>query len=147
MAAPHVLVIDDDPAIGAIVQEILEEEGLAVTLLRPPPAAAALRAAVARLEPDCVLLDGAGRGDYGPSWPAAAWLRARAQPVPVIMFSADRRATAEGRAGASARSQTAGFAAILDKPFDLDALVALVRAVLRRGAGPRFSRMALAEVR
>jgi two-component system response regulator MprA len=146
VAAPHVLVIDDDPAIGATVKEILEDAGLAVTVLRPPPTAA-LCAAVARVAPDCVLLDGAGRGDYGPSWPAAAWLRARAHPVPVIMFSADRHATAEGRAGASARSRAAGFAAVLDKPFDLDALVALVRAVLRRGAGPRFSRMALAEVR
>ena len=52
----------------------------------------------------------------------------------MIMFTVDRRATDEARGGASLRSRAAAFAAVLDKPFDLDQLVAAVRDALRRHA-------------
>jgi DNA-binding response OmpR family regulator len=126
-----VLVVDDSREIGELVRDILEEEGLTVAILTRAPSAA-IRAAVQRLEPDCVLLDGATSLAYGQSWLDAAWLHARARSVPVIMFSADVRATDEGRLGESARSQGAGFATVLSKPFECYDLVAAVGAALHR---------------
>jgi DNA-binding response OmpR family regulator len=129
-----VLVVDDDQHIAGLVREILEEEGWRVSVLTDTTTEP-VRAAVDRLEPDCILLDGAGRGDYGPSWLDAAALRARARPIPVIMFTAAQRAADEAHAGVSARSVGAAFAAVLPKPFELETLVATVAAVLS-GAGP-----------
>lgn len=126
-----VLVVEDDAAIAQLVQTVLTEEGLMVALLRSV-STEMLREWVDREVPGCVLLDGAGRGaGFGESWQDAAWLGARVPPVPVIMFSADWGASEEARACQSARSQAAAFAAVLDKPFDLDALVATVTRIVR----------------
>lgn len=130
-AGKQVLVIDDDQDIAAIVREVLEGEGWRVAVLADP-ATETVRAAVDRLEPDCILLDGAGQGDYGQSWLDAAAIHARARPIPVVMFTVDRRATDEAAAGESARSAAAAFAAVLPKPFDLGTLVATVAAVVGR---------------
>lgn|SRR3954454_3560280 len=135
MRAAQVLVVEDNLEIAGLVKDILEEEGLAVALLTPA-APAALQAAVVRWQPDCILLDGAGRDDYGQSWHDAAWLHQRARSIPVIMFSVDVQATQEARAGTSTRSQAAAFAAILSKPFELDDLVAAVTGVLSQRHGP-----------
>jgi hypothetical protein len=55
-------VIGDDRAVAGLVREILEEEGWRVAVLTDTTTEP-VRAAVDRLEPDCILLDGAGRGD------------------------------------------------------------------------------------
>ena len=132
MSAPtrHVLLIDDDLDLVPLVEGILAEEGWQVSVLTDT-AAETVRAAVDRLEPDCILLDGAGRGDFGTSWLEAAAIHERARPIPVIMFSVDGRATEEAEEGTSARSVRAGFAAVLPKPFDLNTLLATVAAALR----------------
>jgi DNA-binding response OmpR family regulator len=125
-------VIGDDRAVAGLVREILEEEGWRVSVLTDTTTEP-VRAAVDRLEPDCILLDGAGRGDYGPSWLDAAALHARARPIPVIRFTSKRRMRP---ARASPRGAWAPpFAAVLSKPFELDTLVATVAAVWS-GAGP-----------
>ena len=129
--AKLVLLIDDDRDLAPIVQEVLEEAGWRVSV-QDGTAAETIRQAIDRLEPDCILLDGSGRGDYGQSWLDAAAIHERARPIPVIMFTADKPASDEATAGESDRSQAAGFAAVLPKPFDLDALVATVAGVLRR---------------
>jgi CheY-like chemotaxis protein len=90
----------------------------------------AIRTAVERLDPECVLLDGEAPLNYGASWAAAAWLRGRGKGVPVIMFISNGAATAEARAGVSERSQAAEFAAIVEKPFDLDHLVDIVAQLI-----------------
>ena len=128
--ATRVLVVEDDAALAALVKDILEDAGHAVTVLTPA-APATLQEAVRRLRPDCILLDGAGRGDYGSSWHDAAQLHTRARGVPVIMFSADGPSTTEARAGQSARSRAAAFAGILEKPFDLEQLLMLITEVTR----------------
>jgi CheY-like chemotaxis protein len=139
MTAKHsgrgkVMIVEDDPVLGDLVHGLLIDEGYtawvvgAAVLGRAEPGA--LEAAVGRLEPDCVLLDGGGRKGYGASWAHAAWMHDRARPVPTVMFTSDVPATREARASASTRSQAAGFFAVLDKPFDLDELLATVdRAV------------------
>ena len=130
--AKRVLLIDDDRDLAPIVREVLEEAGWRVSVL-DDTAAETVRQAVDRLEPDCVLLDGSARGDYGQSWLDAAAIHERARPIPVIMFTVDKPAADEAAAGKSVRSQAAAFAAVLPKPFALDALVATVASVLRRG--------------
>jgi CheY-like chemotaxis protein len=132
--AGKVLIVEDDTVLGDLVHAILVDEGYTASVLGAPllgrAAPDALRAAVGRLEPDCVLLDSGGRGAYDTSWAEAAWLHQRARPVPVVMFTADAGSTKEARASESARSRAAGFFAVLDKPFDLDELLATVaRAV------------------
>ncbi|HET7768366.1 MAG TPA: hypothetical protein VFN74_06285 [Chloroflexota bacterium] len=56
-----VLVVEDDPAIGGLVQAVLLDEGYAVSVLSQLTGDA-VRTAVGRLEPDCVLLDSIDRG-------------------------------------------------------------------------------------
>jgi CheY-like chemotaxis protein len=123
-----VLVVDDDDDIAELVQAVLTDEGYDVSVLaraRPEE----LRAAVGRLEPDCILLDGGGPLGYGASWAEAAGLHARVRPVPVVMFTVHQAATREAGEGLSERSRAARFAAILPKPFPLeDLLEAVARA-------------------
>jgi CheY-like chemotaxis protein len=132
--AGKVLIVEDDPVLGDLVHTLLVDEGYTASVLgaslldRVDPDA--LRAAVGKLEPDCVLLDSGGRGATGASWAEAAWMHDRARPVPVLMFTADDAATREARVGTSARSRAAAYFAVLDKPFDLDDLLETVaRAV------------------
>lgn len=130
-----VLIVEDDPVLGDLVQTILVDDGYTASVLGSAlvdrVGADALRGAVGRLEPDCVLLDSGGRGMMPQSsWVDAAWLHDRARAVPVVMFTVDAEAMQEARLGASARSQAAAYFAVLDKPFNLDDLLDTVaRAV------------------
>ncbi len=128
-----VLVIEDDRDIGALVEQVLAEEGFAVSLVAGV-GPESIRAAVARLEPDCILLDGESSLGYGSSWIDAAWIAGRDRAVPVIMFTGHADAVREAAERTSPRSREAGFAAVVPKPFDLDQLVTTVaRAVALRG--------------
>ncbi len=53
--------------LGDLVHTVLTEEGYAASVLGAVTTAA-IRAAVDRLEPDCLLLDSRGPLDYGESW-------------------------------------------------------------------------------
>jgi CheY-like chemotaxis protein len=81
--------------------------------------------------PSCVVLDGSGHHDYAQSWATAAWLQQRTPPVPTVMLTAHVHAAQEARAGKTPRSQAAGFAAILAKPFELEDFVAAVGRAVR----------------
>jgi CheY-like chemotaxis protein len=120
-----VLVVEDDDDLGDLLRAVVTDAGYAAAIL-PDARPAAVRAAVDRLEPACVLLDGEGSHGYGASWEVAAGMRARPRPVPAVMFTADAGAAGEARAGTSARSRAAGFGAVLPKPFDLDDLLGAV---------------------
>ena len=108
-----VLVVDDEPALRAVVCAILDDEGYAV--LEAPHGSAMLEL-LAEEHADLVLLDvmmpgGDGRAAYRE-------LRARADlpDVPVVMMSAAVRPD----------GLDPSIAAFLRKPFDLDHLLALV---------------------
>jgi CheY-like chemotaxis protein len=57
-----VLVVDDDPVLANLVRSVLTEEGYAVSVLTTVTSDA-IRTAVGRLEPDCLLLDSRGPTD------------------------------------------------------------------------------------
>jgi len=124
-ARETVLVVDDDNDIADLVDEFLTSEGYGVTTLRGRNVES-VQAAVERLRPDCVLLDGYVQGGENMSWTEAAWMASQVDAVPVILFSADRQATSEAEGDESERSHAAGFSSVLSKPFDLDELVRVV---------------------
>jgi DNA-binding response OmpR family regulator len=124
-----VLVVEDDSAIAEVLHAVLRDEGYRVSMLGAV-GADAVRTAVGRLEPDCVVLDGESPRGYGSSWGEAAWLQGRSRTVPVVMLTGHTADVREAREGESVRSQAAGFVGVVAKPFDLDELVAAVgRAV------------------
>ena len=126
MAHGSVLIIDNDRDIAEIVRAVLSDEGYRVAILAKLDTDS-VSAAVGKLEPDAVLLDGEShRAGYGSSWQVAAQLAGRDRPVPAIMFTAHGGDLAEGREGTSTRSQAAQFAGVLSKPFEVDELLDVV---------------------
>ena len=130
----RVLIVDDDSDIAHLVEEVLSEDGYAITILSDARIEA-IQEAVAQLEPDCMLLDGGVGSGYGASWESAALMAARLPAVPVIMFTAHAEASAEAMENTSERSQAAGFAAVLPKPFNLTELLRAVEIAV--GESPR----------
>ena len=113
MAMNHVLVVDDDPEIRAVVADVLTMEECRVETARDGAEA------LARIEaatPCVVLLD--MRMPVMDGWQVAAQLRERGLELPIVVMTAahDARAWAE----------EIGADAVLAKPFELDELVATV---------------------
>jgi CheY-like chemotaxis protein len=108
-----VLVVDDEPALRAVVQAVLHDEGYDV--LQAPHGRAMLEL-VERERPDLVLMDVMMPGGDGRE--AFRELRARADlpDVPVVLMSAAVRPN----------GLDPSIAAFVRKPFDLDHLVAVV---------------------
>ena len=126
---PRILVIDDDRDMGEVVTAILSDEGYEVITL-DHISDETVRAAIGRLEPDCILLDGVEAVEYAEAWATAAEVSNRARPIPTVMFTAHSMDAAEALEATSKRAVEARFSAVLRKPFHLDELVATVgRAV------------------
>jgi two-component system OmpR family response regulator len=123
---PKVLVIDDEPNIRELVQVALNFHGCAVTT--GATGEDALKLAYA-YEPDLIVLD-VLLPDFD-GFEVCRRLRSVANDVPVIFLTA-RDATADTVTGL-----TIGGDDYITKPFSVEALVARVRAVLRRTAGQR----------
>lgn len=128
---PRVLCVDDDRDIAEIVQAVLADEGYAISCLYSLEDDALLRT-IGRLEPDCVLLDSGSSGGYREGWVEAAALHLRQRTIPVVMFTAHSVDVREAREAASARAKAADFAAVLEKPFHLDDLLAAVATATGR---------------
>jgi CheY-like chemotaxis protein len=114
MAVPTVLVVDDDPNIRLMLEEVLRDEGYGVRV------ASNGREALEKVEdeqPDLILLDLMmpvmdGRQfcqEFAPRQETAE------QRVPVLVISAERGGREEARA--------LGVDGYLTKPFDLDDLL------------------------
>ncbi len=132
----RLLLVEDDPMIGASVQRGLRQDGHTVDWVRDGAAAdLALRSGVHEL----ILLDLGLPEKSGLEW-LAAW-RARGVALPVLIITA-RDAVAD-----RVRGLDAGADDYLVKPFDLDELGARLRALGRRQGGrasPRLEHGALA---
>jgi len=121
--APTILVVDDEPGIREVLASSLEFEGYSV---RTAPDGRAALAAVEAGRPDLVILDVLMPGLDGLT--ACRRLRSADPTLPVLMLTA-RDLTGDRVAGLDA-----GADDYLAKPFELDELLARVRALLRRGA-------------
>jgi len=128
MSSPEghsVLVVDDDEDVGEVIAAILSDEGYAVHVLSDV-SDESFRTAIGQLEPDLILLDGAGHAEYGQGWLEAARVHLRQRPIPVVMLTGHSHDAREAEAGGTERAQAAAFAAILLKPFGLDQLLNVV---------------------
>jgi two-component system response regulator QseB len=120
----RVLIVEDDPMIGGAVERGLRAAGCAVDRLADGPAA---ELALATGVYDLALLDlGLPRKD---GLDVLRSLRNKGSQVPVLIMTA-RDAVADRIAGLDG-----GADDYLVKPFNLDELLARVRAVVRRRAG------------
>ncbi len=136
--ATRVLVADDDRAIRESLARALELEGYEVLTASDGPAALA---SVTDEAPDALVLDVMMPGIDGLT--VCRVLRTEQCAVPILMLTA-RSETPDRVAGLDA-----GADDYLAKPFDLDELLARVRALLRRssvadrnGAEPALLRVA-----
>jgi len=121
----RLLLVEDDPMIGEAVAEALRAEGHAVDWSQDGPGGA--RALAAGAPYAALLLDLGLPGRDGLK--LLADLRARGDKLPVLVMTA-RDTVADRIAGLDA-----GADDYLVKPFDVDELLARVRALLRRAAG------------
>lgn len=120
MPAAHVLVVDDEPDIRAMVKDILEDEGYRVDVAAN---AAAARSALATVTPDLVLLD-----IWMPHTDGIALLREWSQgpglPCPVVMMSG------HGNVETAVEATRLGAYDFIEKPIALaKLLITLERAL------------------
>ena len=120
----RILMVEDDTMIGEVVHDALRGEHHAVDWVRDGVAATT---ALASTDYDLLLLDLGLPGRSGLEVLRA--LRARGQRLPVLIATA-RDAVADRVAGLDA-----GADDYVVKPYDLDELLARVRALLRRAQG------------
>ncbi|HWG60306.1 MAG TPA: response regulator transcription factor [Streptosporangiaceae bacterium] len=120
---PQVLVVDDEPNIRELVQVALKFHGCAVTTA--PGGKAALRQAEAD-RPDLIVLDVMMPDLDG--FEVCRRLRAAGNEVPVIFL------TARDTSSDTVTGLALGGDDYVTKPFSVEALVARVRAVLRRAS-------------
>ena len=128
----RLLLVEDDPMIGASVQRGLRQDGHTVDWVRD---GAAADLAVAAGVHELILLDLGLPGKSGLEW-LAQW-RARGVTLPVLILTA-RDAVAD-----RVRGLDAGADDYLVKPFSLEELAARLRALGRRQGGRAAPRLEL----
>ena len=122
---PHVLVVDDDPRLRALLQKFLARNGFMVTTARD---AAHARRLLEGLEFDLLVLDVMMPGEDGLALTAA--LR-ETMSTPILLL------TARGDADDRIRGLEAGADDYLGKPFEPRELLLRITAILRRVPKPR----------
>ena len=132
----RILLVEDDDMVGEALRAALRQQGLAADWVRDGETAIAVTATEAF---DAVLLDlGLPRRS---GLEVLRAMRARADTTPVIVLTA-RDALADKVAGLDA-----GADDYLVKPFELDELLARLRAVRRRQAGRAEPVLQVADLR
>jgi CheY-like chemotaxis protein len=123
--APHLLVIDDDPAIVRVYIELFEEEGYRITSWPfPERDSAAIRA----IGPDAVLVD-LYFSESAAGWEFVEYLRGQPETadLPVVV------ASASSRLGGAERDQLTEWACrIVIKPFDIEEIITAVEDAVAR---------------
>jgi two-component system phosphate regulon response regulator OmpR len=117
----HILVVDDDARLRALLQRFLTEQGFRVSTAEN---AATARAALADMAFDLLVLDVMMPGETGLELTAA--LRAEGQEVPILML------TARGAPDDRIAGLEQGVDDYLAKPFDPRELALRIRTILRR---------------
>jgi DNA-binding response OmpR family regulator len=119
----RILVVDDDPSVRALVRDVLELEGHAVSDV--VDGYAALRA-VAAERPDCVVLDVVMPGMDGHEVLGRLRATAGGLELPVVML------TASADDDTAWRGWSGGVDHVLGKPFDADELLHLLQRLCAR---------------
>ncbi|MCA3358973.1 MAG: response regulator [Roseomonas sp.] len=119
----HILVVDDDARLRALLQRFLTEQGFRVSTAENATAACA---ALADMAFDLLVLDVMMPGETGLELTAA--LRAEGQEVPILML------TARGAPDDRIAGLEQGVDDYLAKPFDPRELALRIRTILRRAA-------------
>src|SRR5919109_4639582 len=120
----RVLVADDDPAVRSALDRVLRFNGYEVDLAKDGIEALA---ALEKATPDAVVLDVMMPGLDGVG--ACRMMRGQGHDVPVLML------TARGELEHRISGLDAGADDYLVKPFELEELLARLRAMLRRFRG------------
>jgi two-component system phosphate regulon response regulator OmpR len=123
-ARPHILVVDDDARIRALLQKFLARNGFLVT---PARDARHARALLEGLEFDLLVLDVMMPGEDGVALTAS--LR-ETMTTPILLL------TARGEADDRIRGLEAGADDYLGKPFEPRELLLRINAILRRVPKP-----------
>lgn len=128
MTPPVIAVVNDDPAFLELMQELLTDESYTTELLHEGNGA---YDAIRQRKPDLVILD------LRLEHPEAGWktlellrLDPETTNIPVIICSADTRALREKEDWLRERDVK-----ILEKPFNLDDLLTMVKDVIGSPAG------------
>lgn len=122
---PHILVVDDEPAIGELIRNYLGRHGFRVSTVADGEA---MREAMRQSKPDLVLLDLGLPGEDGLT--LTRHIRAQSNVGVIIV-------TGSGESVDRIVSLELGADDFVSKPFDLRELLARIRSVLRRTAGGR----------
>lgn len=125
-----VFVVEDDRAVGELVAMVLRDEGYHVTLAHDYQH---VLDSVAEDCPDLILIDSPDSRGYGPAWDLARSLYQRDSSIQMVMLTGHVRDTLE--VGVTDRGKL--FAGAIAKPFDIDALVSQVQAIMDREASPQ----------
>ena len=121
----HVLVVDDEPRIRTMLRRYLDEEGFKVS---DAADGAGMRTVLTREAIDLVLLDLMMPGEDGLS--LARHIR-QCSEIPIIML------TGKGDLIDRVVGLETGADDYITKPFELREVLARIRTVMRRAAGPR----------
>ncbi|PWG62235.1 sigma-54-dependent transcriptional regulator [Spiribacter halobius] len=123
MTTSHVLVVDDEPDIRELVQEILEDEGYEVATA---DSAAAARQARRRRRPDLVLLDIWMPHEDGITL-LKEWAGEHGPDFPVVMISG------HGTVETAVEATRLGAVDFVEKPLSMGKLLVTVQEALARG--------------
>ncbi len=125
-----VLVVEDEEALGVLLQYNLEAEGFRVQTVRRGDE---VELAVSEDPPDLIILDWMLPGISGIELCRRLRNGRHAQSIPIIML------TARGEEGDRIRGLTTGADDYVVKPFSVPELLARVRAILRRASPERLA--------
>ena len=120
MSATHILVVDDEPDIRGLVQEILEDEGYRVS---GAESGAAARLALRERRPDLILLD-IWMPDLDGISLLKEWAQDQGLPCPVIMMSG------HGTVETAVEATRLGAYDFLEKPLSMAKLLLTVGRAL-----------------
>lgn len=111
-----ILVVDDDLTILEVIKIILEENGYEVSTVYSGDM---IQGAIKKTFPDLILLDYWMSGHDGEEIAKSLRARETTRLIPIVMVSADQNA--------KAISKSIGINGFLDKPFEIEDLLKLVK--------------------
>lgn len=123
----HVLVVEDDAVLGLAIEQALFDAGVAEVEISPTTEQAL--AALRRKQPQAIVLD-VHLADRDDGWAIAELVRTLGPESPRIVFSTG--------SPQDIPEDIAALGCVLEKPYEPDVLVALLREPKRKGLVSRL---------